>query len=147
MQSEAPLAARMRPRTLEEFIGQEHIVGEGKLLRRAIALNRTPEWRNCRTILTFAAEMTEADGELQSRVSRMQGAAFDLWHEAVAAAQESGEVRTDISPDVAAQWIWFTIAGFVLARKLDGERVPAERVIERMLDHLMPTQSTEETSV
>ncbi len=36
MQSEAPLAARMRPRTLEEFIGQEHIVGGGKLLRRAI---------------------------------------------------------------------------------------------------------------
>ena len=33
---EAPLAARMRPRNLEEFVGQEEIVGEGKLLRRAI---------------------------------------------------------------------------------------------------------------
>lgn len=33
---ESPLAVRMRPRTLEEFIGQEHIVGVGKLLRRAI---------------------------------------------------------------------------------------------------------------
>ncbi len=31
-----PLAARMRPRTLDEFVGQEHIVGQGKLLRRAI---------------------------------------------------------------------------------------------------------------
>jgi putative ATPase len=31
-----PLAARMRPRKLDEFIGQEHIVGEGRLLRRAI---------------------------------------------------------------------------------------------------------------
>jgi len=31
-----PLAARMRPRTLDEFVGQEHIVGPGKLLRRAI---------------------------------------------------------------------------------------------------------------
>ena len=31
-----PLAARMRPRTLDEFIGQSHIVGPGKLLRRAI---------------------------------------------------------------------------------------------------------------
>jgi len=40
MQSEAPLAARMRPRTLEEFIGQEHIVGEGKLLRRAIQADK-----------------------------------------------------------------------------------------------------------
>ncbi len=34
--TEAPLAARMRPRTLDEFVGQEHIVGQGKLLRRAI---------------------------------------------------------------------------------------------------------------
>lgn len=32
----APLADRMRPRTLDEFIGQEHIVGMGRLLRRAI---------------------------------------------------------------------------------------------------------------
>ena len=31
-----PLAARMRPRTLQEFIGQDHIVGPGRLLRRAI---------------------------------------------------------------------------------------------------------------
>src|SRR5512145_673881 len=36
VEREAPLAARMRPRTLEEFIGQEHIVGPGRLLRRAI---------------------------------------------------------------------------------------------------------------
>ena len=40
MKDEAPLAARMRPRTLEEFIGQEHIVGEGKLLRRAIEADK-----------------------------------------------------------------------------------------------------------
>ena len=40
LKSEAPLAARMRPRTLDEFIGQEHIVGPGKLLRRAIETDR-----------------------------------------------------------------------------------------------------------
>ncbi len=40
MKSEAPLAARMRPRTLDEYIGQEHIVGQGKLLRRAIEADR-----------------------------------------------------------------------------------------------------------
>lgn len=33
---EAPLAARMRPRTLDEFIGQDAVVGPGRLLRRAI---------------------------------------------------------------------------------------------------------------
>lgn len=37
---EAPLAARMRPRTLEEFLGQTEIVGAGKLLRRAIETDR-----------------------------------------------------------------------------------------------------------
>lgn len=31
-----PLAARMRPQTIRDVIGQEHILGEGKLLRRAI---------------------------------------------------------------------------------------------------------------
>ena len=36
IEREAPLAARMRPRTLDEFAGQEHIVGPGRLLRRAI---------------------------------------------------------------------------------------------------------------
>src|SRR5512137_1257254 len=40
MKTEAPLAARMRPRTLDEYIGQEHIVGEGKLLRRAIEADK-----------------------------------------------------------------------------------------------------------
>lgn len=40
MKSEAPLAARMRPRTLDEYIGQEHIVGEGKLLWRAIKTDK-----------------------------------------------------------------------------------------------------------
>lgn len=36
LESEAPLAARMRPRTLDDFVGQEAIVGPGRLLRRAI---------------------------------------------------------------------------------------------------------------
>ena len=34
--AEAPLAARMRPRTLAEFVGQEHIVGPGSVLRAAV---------------------------------------------------------------------------------------------------------------
>ena len=38
--ADAPLAARMRPRTLEEYAGQSHILGSGKLLRRAIEADR-----------------------------------------------------------------------------------------------------------
>src|SRR5574341_1925767 len=37
---EAPLAYRLRPQTLDEFVGQEHIVGPGRLLRRAIEADR-----------------------------------------------------------------------------------------------------------
>ncbi len=40
MKSSAPLADRMRPRTLDEFVGQDHILAPGKLLRRAIEADR-----------------------------------------------------------------------------------------------------------
>ena len=40
MEKEAPLAARMRPRNLDEIVGQDHIIGPGKLLRRAIESDR-----------------------------------------------------------------------------------------------------------
>jgi len=42
MNKGAPLAARMRPRSLEEFVGQQHILAPGKLLRRAIEADRLP---------------------------------------------------------------------------------------------------------
>src|ERR671930_1906300 len=37
-----PLAARMRPRDLDEFVGQQHIVGEGRVLRKAIDAGQLP---------------------------------------------------------------------------------------------------------
>ncbi len=40
VRDDLPLAARMRPRTLEEYLGQEHILAPGKLLRRAIEADR-----------------------------------------------------------------------------------------------------------
>lgn len=40
MEKEAPLAARMRPRTLDEVVGQEHIIGKDKLLYRAIRADK-----------------------------------------------------------------------------------------------------------
>ena len=41
---EAPLAARMRPRSFDEFVGQEHIVGPDTVLRRAIEAGRIPSF-------------------------------------------------------------------------------------------------------
>ena len=40
LKKEAPLASRLRPETLDEFLGQEHIVGEGTLLYRAIKADK-----------------------------------------------------------------------------------------------------------
>ncbi len=39
---EAPLADRMRPRTLDEFVGQDHLLGQGKVLRQAIESDQLP---------------------------------------------------------------------------------------------------------
>jgi putative ATPase len=40
LRREAPLADRMRPKTLDDIVGQDHIIGEGRLLRRAIQADR-----------------------------------------------------------------------------------------------------------
>src|SRR5436305_520601 len=60
-----PLAARMRPRTLDEFIGQEHFLGPGKLLRRALAdkerrLGDVPV-QMTEEALEFLAEVSDGD--------------------------------------------------------------------------------------
>ncbi len=65
--STAPLATRMRPRSLEEFVGQEHILAPGKLLRRAIEADRLPSvilsgppGTGKTTLAQIIAEMTQA---------------------------------------------------------------------------------------
>ena len=40
MEKEAPLAARLRPTTLDEVVGQQHIIGKDKLLYRAIQADK-----------------------------------------------------------------------------------------------------------
>ena len=41
-EKEAPLAARMRPSTLDNFVGQEHLIGEGRVMRKAIESGQLP---------------------------------------------------------------------------------------------------------
>ena len=76
LRREAPLAARMRPRTLEEFAGQEEIIGEGRLLRRAIETDRLfssillwgPPGSGKTTLASIIAQRTQAHFETISAV-------------------------------------------------------------------------------
>src|SRR4249919_1635852 len=79
----APLASRMRPRSLDEFVGQEHILAPGKLLRRAIEADRLPSiilsgppGTGKTTLAQIIADMTQGKFErlsgVESNVAEMR---------------------------------------------------------------------------
>ncbi len=72
----APLAARMRPRTFDELVGQEHIVGPGKVLRKSIESDQIPSmilWgppgSGKTTLALLVATMTASDYQQVSAVT------------------------------------------------------------------------------
>lgn len=76
LRKDAPLAARMRPRTLDELVGQEHIVGPGRLLRRAIEADRLgsiilwgPPGTGKTSLASVIANTTESAFEAMSAVT------------------------------------------------------------------------------
>ncbi len=73
---DAPLAARMRPRTLEEFVGQTHLLGPGRVLRRAIetdtltsAIFYGPPGTGKTSLAHVIAQVTRAHFELVNAVT------------------------------------------------------------------------------
>ncbi len=108
---EAPLAARMRPRRFDEFTGQAHIVGQGKLLRRAIEADRLfssiilwgPPGTGKTTLAMIVANSTKSYFETISAV--LAGKA-EL-REVIAAAQERRKLyqtRTILFVDEVHRW-------------------------------------------
>jgi putative ATPase len=111
MTREAPLAARMRPRSLDEFVGQEEIVGPGRLLRRAIETDRLfssiilwgPPGSGKTTLAQIIAQRTQSQFETLSAV--LAGIA-DL-RKVIASARERRSLhgqRTILFVDEVHRW-------------------------------------------
>ena len=108
--SSAPLAARMRPRTLDEFVGQDHIVGPGRLLRRAIQADQLsslifygPPGTGKTTLAQVIAGTTRARFIALNAVL----AGVKQLREAIAAAREAGDLhgqRTILFIDEVHRW-------------------------------------------
>jgi len=87
----APLAERMRPTRLEEFVGQEHLTGEGRFLRRAIQQDQVPSlilWGPPGTgKTTLAYVIAHSTGSAFESLSAVLSGVKDI-RETVARAQE-----------------------------------------------------------
>ncbi|MBI3183790.1 MAG: replication-associated recombination protein A [Myxococcales bacterium] len=87
----APLAERMRPRSLSELVGQEHLTGEGRFLRKAIETDQVPSavlWGPPGTgKTTLARVVANATGAAFESISAVLAGVKDL-REVVARAQE-----------------------------------------------------------
>jgi putative ATPase len=89
----APLAERMRPRSLDDLVGQEHLTGPGSILRNALAQGRVPSmilWGAPGTGKTTIAKIL-AEGTKQPffALSAISSGVKDI-REVIAAAQEQG---------------------------------------------------------
>ena len=94
LQGKAPLAARMRPRSFDEYIGQDHIIGAGSVLRRSIEADRLPSiilWgppgAGKTTLASLIANLTRSHFE---QISGVASGVADLRRVAAEARQRLG---------------------------------------------------------
>ncbi|MBU1661758.1 MAG: AAA family ATPase [Chloroflexi bacterium] len=111
MTHEAPLAARMRPLNLDEFVGQEHILGPGKLLRRAIQADRLfssiilwgPPGTGKTTLAMVIANQTKSHFETLSAVLDGKPRLREVFNEAIERRKLYGK-RTILFVDEVHRW-------------------------------------------
>lgn len=96
IKSQAPLAVRMRPLTLDEFSGQEHFIGPGKLLRRMIEADRL-------TSVIFYGPPGTGKTTLAELIAKLTAAAFEEVNAASIGVKEIREIldraRTRLAQD------------------------------------------------
>ena len=110
MAKESPLAARMRPRTLDEYIGQDHILAEGRLLRRAIKADQLsslifygPPGTGKTTLASVIANTTKSHFEILNAVL----AGVKEIRQVIASAKDKWELyqrRTILFVDEVHRW-------------------------------------------
>ena len=105
-----PLAARMRPRSLSEFVGQEHIVGPGRLLRRAIQADQLsslilygPPGTGKTTLAMVIAHTTRSHFEILNAVLAGVADIRRVTAEAAQRRQKTGQ-RTTLFVDEVHRW-------------------------------------------
>jgi putative ATPase len=84
----APLAQRLRPQTLDEFVGQQHVLGPGRALRRAIEADRVPS-------LVLHGPPGSGKTTLARIVANTTGAEFDELSAVSATVSQVREVLAD----------------------------------------------------
>ncbi|MHC5024602.1 MAG: AAA family ATPase, partial [Planctomycetota bacterium] len=83
-----PLAARMRPRALEEFVGQDHFLGEGGLLRRMLAADQL-------TSVIFCGPPGTGKTALAEVIASETGRHFERAHAAMIGVKEIRRILAD----------------------------------------------------
>src|SRR5688572_6439342 len=91
----APLAVRMRPRTLDEFVGQEHFLGPGKLLRRMLEADRL-------TSVIFYGPPGTGKTTLASLIAQTTSSHFEQVNAAAVGVKEVRKILDDAKERLAA---------------------------------------------
>ena len=125
MEKESPLASRMRPTTLDEVVGQEHIIGPGKLLYRAIKADKLGS-------VIFYGPPGTGKTTLARVIANTTSAEFTQLNATTAGKKEDG---TLVLIGATTENPYFEVNGALISRSIIFELKPLEKEdIEKLLE-------------
>ena len=122
-----PLAERMRPRTLDEFVGQNDLVGEGKILRRILERGKLD------SSIIFWGPPGSGKTTLARIISRAVDAHFEFFSAVTAGIQDDGTTKTFLVSPISGNRFYRLVKPRVCprARPSHGSRRPDFRDASR----------------